>query len=165
MGDELKPLSKKHQRVLDEYLVCWSKVKAYQSAYPDIKYNAAKSSAVRLFTDANFSAHFQARLDEIHMSSDEALKLLADHARGDLGDFIDDYGGIDLVAAREAGKTHLIKKVESRVVRVNGKDRDTETITTKVELHDPQAAIDKLLRVSGKLKDPNITINVSLTDD
>src|SRR5689334_14078232 len=83
--NKLKPLSKRHQYVMDEYLVCWSKTVAYKKAYPSASHTSAKASAARLFADVNFSAHLQARLSEIHMSADEALALQTEIARVDLG--------------------------------------------------------------------------------
>jgi hypothetical protein len=81
---ELKPLSKKHQRVLDEYLICFVMVDAFHKVYPNITRESARSSASRLFMDVNFQEHLQARLDEVHMGAMEALKLQADIARGDI---------------------------------------------------------------------------------
>jgi terminase small subunit-like protein len=87
MTDELKPLSAQHQTVLDEYFLCWEKTMAYERAYPKASHNSAKTAAARLFADANFQAHLQARLSENHMSANEVLKRLADIGRGDLGLF------------------------------------------------------------------------------
>lgn len=84
---ELKPLSKPHQVVLDNYLILFHQTKAYMVAYPRAKETSARTAAARLFADANFSAHLQARLSEIHMGADEALKLQSDIARGDVGIF------------------------------------------------------------------------------
>ena len=87
MSDELKPLSKKHQQVLSEYLLCWSQWKAYHKIYPSVTPESARVMSSKLFADANFSAHLKARLDEVHMSADEALKLLAQIAHADMGVF------------------------------------------------------------------------------
>lgn len=87
MTEELKPLSKKHQRVLDNYVTYWRQTDAYWEVYPKNTYESAKTSAARLFANANFSAHLQARLDELQMSADEALKIQTDIGRGDVGIF------------------------------------------------------------------------------
>jgi hypothetical protein len=87
MTDDLKPLSPNHQIVLDKYLTCWEKTEAYKEAYPKASHASAKTSAARLFADANFQAHLQQRLAENHMSANEVLKRLADMARGDMGVF------------------------------------------------------------------------------
>lgn len=149
---DLKPLSKKHQRFVAEYLNCFNGTRAYMKVYPKSSYEAAMVSASELLRNPNISAAIDERKDAVLLQFDESMKILSNHARGDLGDFIDDYGGIDITAARQAGRTGLLKKVESRVVRVNEKGKDTETITTRVELHDPQSAIEKILKVQGKIK-------------
>jgi Terminase small subunit. len=87
MTDELKPLSQSHQAVMDEYFQCWEKTEAYKRVYQKASHNAARTSAARLFAEANFQAHLQQRLAENHMSADEVLKRLADIGRGDLGLF------------------------------------------------------------------------------
>ena len=165
---DLKPLSKKHQRVLDEYLICFSQWRAYQRVYPNTTYDSAKAAASKLFTDINFSAALAERLNESHMSADEAIKRMSDIARGDIGKFLDRMGSLDIEAAREAGLTPLIKKIKQRTVTKIGKkndDDDTETHDLEIELYSAKDAIDTILKVGGKLKDSELTINVRLTDD
>ena len=86
---ELKPLSKKHQIVLDSYLVSWNQTKAYRIAYPAASETVARTMASRLFADANMQAHIRERTSELHMSADEALSRMAEMAKGDIADFID----------------------------------------------------------------------------
>ena len=121
---ELKPLSKKHQRVLNEYLLCFKQVEAYQKVYPKATYDSAKALASNLFTDINFSAHLQSRLDEAHMSADEALKLQADIARGDITQFFTPIGNLDFDKLMESGNGRLVKKIKQRTITKIGK---TET--------------------------------------
>lgn len=169
MSDELKPLkplSKKHKRVLDEYLICFVQWKAYKAVYPESSEEVCRTSSSRLFADANFKAHLEARLNEVHMSADEAIKRLADMARGDVSDFLNGFGGVDLEKAK--GKTHLIKKLKQRTITKIGKgekDEDTEITDTEVELYSALDAIEKILKIGGKLKDADININVNFTDD
>ena len=101
----------------------------------------------------NISEVIEERLAEVHMSADEALALLADQARGDLGEFINDFGGIDISQVRKEGKTKLIKRWKTKTVTINGKQEDKEIHTEDLELYDAQAAIDKVLRIHGKYKD------------
>ena len=97
------------------------------------------------------------------MSADEALAILADQARSDLGDFIDIesmFFRINLEKAQEAGKTHLIKKIKDKVVMTSNQDgEETETHSLEIELYDAQSALDKVLRVAGKYKD-TLDVNV-----
>jgi hypothetical protein len=72
---------------------------------------------------------------------DKVVQRLAEHAEGDIGDFItvneDGSFAFDLVKARAAKKTHLIKKLK----------HDAESGAPVIELHDPQAALDKIARM------------------
>lgn len=155
MSDELKPLNRKQKRVLDEYLICFVQWKAYKAAYPDSSDEVCRTSSSRLFADANFQAHLQARLNEAHMSADEALKLMADIARGDIGDFVNDFGGVDIGQARKLGKTRLIKKVKTKTITVNGngKSEDKEIVEEEIELYPADSAIRDILKIHGKFKD------------
>ena len=151
----LKPLSKKHQLVLDEYLTHFSQFKAYWKVYPEVTYDSARSAAARLFADVNFNAHLQLRLAEFHMSADEALKRLSEMARADLGDFAEatKEGGwiFNMEAAKNSGFTKLIKRVKQKTITfpIAGKVE----VEFDIELHDSQAALDKIMRFYGKYKD------------
>lgn len=72
---------------------------------------------------------------------DKVVGRLVEHAEGDIGDFItvneDGSFAFDLKAAKEAGKTHLIRKLK----------HDAESGAPVIELHDQQAALDKLARM------------------
>jgi hypothetical protein len=93
------------------------------------------------------------------MSADEALLLLSDMARGDLADIMEITsisGDLDLLKAKESGKSKLIKKFKQRTIIHQGKsesDEDREVHNLEVELYDAQAALDKILKVHGKYKD------------
>jgi len=148
---DLKPLSKKHQRVLDEYLLCFNQTRAYQKVYPKTTYDSAKALASNLFTDVNFSAHVSARLEDVHMNADEALKLTADIARGDVSGYLNTFGGIDIDKVRENGR--LIKKIRTRTITKIGKtdtDEDTEITDTEIELYPADSAIERILKMHGK---------------
>jgi hypothetical protein len=90
------------------------------------------------------------------MSADEALKLTADIARGDVTEFITGFGNIDIDAVRKSGKGRLIKKIKQKTVTKIGKgesDEDTEVLDTEIELYDAQAALRDILKIHGKFTD------------
>lgn len=159
MAKYKKPkLTDKQKVFIDEYLKCFNAAKAARQAGYSEKsaYNIGWENVRK----PEIQAEITARLDEVHMGSDEALKLLADMARGDLGDFmaISSVGfSLDLETAREEGKTKLIKKVSQKTI-IDGK-QDKETHIIDIELHDAQAALEKILRVHGKFKDPGTKEN------
>ena len=163
-----KPLSIKHSKFVDEYLRCFNGTQAYLLVYPKATYESAKANSARLLTNDNIKAEITARLAEAHMTADEALKRLADMARGDVTEFITPFGAFDIEAVKAAGKGHLIKKIKQRTITKIGKgdeDEDTEVHDTEIELYSAKDAIDTILKVGGKLKDANLTITVNLTDD
>lgn len=156
---ELKPLNRKHQRFVEEYLQTFNGTQAYLRVYPKSTYDAARANAARLLASDNIAAAVKERLDEAHMSADEALKLLSGMARGDIAELMDvtSMGFVlDIKKAQEKGLTRLIKKVKQKTVTKIGKkedDEDTEVHELEVELYDAQAAIDKILKVHGRYLD------------
>ena len=152
----LKPLSRKHQMVLDQYLILFSQWRAYQAVYPNTTYDSAKAASSKLFTDVNFLAHLSDRLSEVHMSADEALKLVTDIARGDVAELMDISSvgfNLDMAEAKRKGLTRLIKKVKQKTITKIGKkdgDDDTEIHELEIELYDAQAAQRDLLKIHGK---------------
>jgi len=157
--EELKPLSRKHQKVLDEYLLGFNQWKAYKKAYPKITDESARSLSSKLFADVNFLDHLKARLNEVHMSADEALKLTADIARGDIAQLMDVSSvgfSLDMSKAKELGLTGLIKKVKQKTVTHIAKsesDEDREVVELEVELYDKQVALRDILKITGKFVD------------
>jgi len=84
---ELKPLSKKHSAFVDEYLRLFNGTRAYLRVYPHVKEHTARVNASKLLADTSISDAIKQRMDELHMSADEALQLLADQGRANIGDF------------------------------------------------------------------------------
>jgi phage terminase small subunit len=161
-----KPLTRKQQVFVNEYLICFNGAEAARRAGYSEK--SARTIAADLLAETNISEQIQARLSEVHMSADEAIKRLSDMARGDIGQFMDRLGSLDIQAARDAGLTPLIKKIKQRTITKIGKkddDDDTEIHDLEIELYSAKDAIDTILKVGGKLKDTELTINVRLTDD
>lgn len=80
-------LSKKHCLFVEEYLKQFNATKAYLTVYPKSSYDSARANSARLLANDNISKEIQARLAEVHMSADEALKHMADMGRSDMGVF------------------------------------------------------------------------------
>jgi phage terminase small subunit len=177
MTDEIK-LTRKQQVFIDEYLKCWNAAEAARLAgYSE---RSAYSQGWENLRKPEIAAAIQARLDEAHMSADEALKLLADQARADIGEIMEatTFGyNFDMRKAKEIGFTRKIKKVKQKTVTIMGKgedSEDTEIHTIEIELYDAQAAIDKILRVHKKYTAPedegkqlniNVTVKGSNAED
>jgi len=156
MTEELKPLSRKHQRVLDEYLVCFNQWRAYKKVFPKVTDESARALSSKLFADVNFLGNLTKRLNEAHMSADEALKLQSDIARGDMAQLMDVYStgfNLDMAKAKELGLTRLIKKVKQKTtthIAKSESDEDREVVELEIELYDAQAAIRDVLKIHGK---------------
>lgn len=164
---EDKPLTKKETLFVDYLFICG--LNGYAAAVKaGFSERSGYTIASQLLRKVNIAKVVEARLNEVHLSADEALAILAKHARGDIGDLMEitplGYT-INLEKAKANGLTGLIKKIEQQTITINGRDEDKEIHTEKIELHDPQSAIRDILRVHGKIKEPNLTINVKLTDD
>lgn len=163
MTDEVKPLTKKQEIFVNEYLQCFNGAEAARRAGYSEK--NARDTASDLLANPDISRHIQSRLNEVHMSADEALKLTADIARGDVTEFITGFGNIDIDAVRKSGKGRLIKKIKQKTVTKIGKgesDEDVEILETEIELYPADAALDKVLKVHKKYSDaPTVNINMS----
>ena len=161
-------LTNKQRVFVNEYLRCWNATEAaLRAGYSS---RSARQIGQQNLSKHDISAEIQSRLQEIHMSADEALALLADHARGDIGEFMDvSQMGFNLQLLDEEGNrknTRVIKKIKQKTTTFIAKkesDEDREVHEIELELYDAQAAIDKVLRVSGKYKD-TLDLNVRSYD-
>lgn len=141
----------KHKRFAHAYVrLKFNGQKAYQHVYGNkVKDESARVSASRLLQDDNIKKIIDALLESEHLSTAEALHILSDHAKGDVGQYVDEYGNIDLEQMKADGMTHLIKEVE--IVETSGEK--SSTTRRKIKFHDPQNAINMILRVQGKFND------------
>lgn len=146
-------LTRKREAWINEYLHCWNATEAARR----VGFAHPNTQGPRLLLDVSIKAEIQARLSENAMSADEVLHRLAEHARGNMGDFIDIESmsfSLNLQKAKELGLTHLIKKVKDRVVMTSNRDgEETETHTLEIELYDAKSALDTLAKYHGLLVD------------
>ena len=161
--EELKPLSKKHQLFVDYYLQCFNATQAYLRVYPSSSTDAARANAARLIATDNVSVEIQARLAEVHMSAEEALKLQADIARADMGEFYDDNLVLDFREAKRLGLTKLVRKIKQKTTTFIAKkesEEDREVHEIELELYPADTAQERILKIHGKLKGDAPVINV-----
>jgi hypothetical protein len=103
-------------------------------------YASPHPEGARLLQNATIRAAIDAKLEGPALAADEILARLSEVASTDMDDFvrITARGGtLDLKRAQERGKTHLIKSL-----------RPTK-YGLAIELHDSQAALEKLGRYHG----------------
>jgi phage terminase small subunit len=145
-------LSKKHSAFVDEYMRLFNGTKAYLRIYPHSSSKSARANAARLIATDNIAQAIEERLKELHMGAEEVLKLLADMARGDMGEFLDVSGmgfNLDLQDAKARGLTKLIRKVKQKTTTYLAKkesEEDREVNELEIELYDAQAALEKIGR-------------------
>ena len=157
MTDEPRKLTNKQRLFIDYYLQSFNASDAARKAgYSE---RTARQIGQENLSKPDIQAEIQARLQEVHMSADEALKLTADIARADIAQLMDVSSmgfNLDMSKAKELGLTGLIKKVKQKVtthIAKSESDEDREVIELEVELYDKQAAIRDILKVHGKFVD------------
>jgi len=158
---ELKPLSKKDEVFISEYLKSFNATEAYLKVHPKAQRESAWVSASRLLSTDKVKNAITERLLQVHMSADEALKLQSDIARGDITSLMDDNGQIDIKAIKRNNKGKLIKKIKQRTtIKIAKKesDEDTEIHETEIELYAADVAQERILKITGKIKDPQPVI-------
>jgi phage terminase small subunit len=113
-------LTPQMQVFINAYIVCLNATEAARVA----KYGGDDASlaahASRLLRNGKVAREIDKRLAQHAMSANETLARVTQIGRGDLGDIINESGGIDLLEAKRRAKSHLIKRFK----------RKTKTITT-----------------------------------
>lgn len=137
-----RKITRKRQAFIDAYFICGfnGTAAARMAGYAGNDATLAQIAYENLRIP-EIAAAIDARMAEHAMSANEILARLTDHARGDIGDIYDEStGAIDWQKARQMGRTSLIKKIEQTTVTTE----DSEIHTFKLELHDPQKAMQLL---------------------
>ncbi len=172
--------TKAHTALMDYFLMGGGRsLEKLRQSY--IETTSNKPPSVHLRTLAGWSSrhHWQARIAqqaridnalalaqyrERHMSGDEALALISDIARGDMGDFADVLSLADLA---KLDKSPLVKKA---TFHHSSNEDGTTTGRLTIDLHDAQKALELILKHHGAFAADNVNQNVNidftaLTDD
>lgn len=114
---------------------------------------AVRVTAHRMLTNANVQTEIQERTRErlkgVKATGDELYFLLSDHLRADIGDLSHCFrdGKFDMVLAKKQDLSRLIRKYKTR-------ETPSGEFITEIELHDSQAAAQKLARMFGMEQQP-----------
>lgn len=148
---EIAPVSEselllRHQKFIEEYLVCFNGTLAYQLTYPDATYETAMANSSALLRNTKIKAELERRFSERMMSKKEVLQRLQDQANATLLPFvkIDEDGHIYFNFKDPEAKRsfHLIKKVKHKKTTTSNSIVTETEHWVEVELHDPQKALE-----------------------
>lgn len=155
-------LSNKHQAFVDAYLKTFNATKAaIEAGYSE---DTARQQGSRLLTYADIKAALRTRYEENAMDANELLHHLAEIARGNIGDVIDDKGNLDLDKARQLGKSPLIKSVRSRTTTYTDKGGDgADTFETEVGMYDRMKALELIGKHLAMFTD-KVQVNMTIED-
>lgn len=145
-------LSHKRQAFVNEYFKDWNETAAADRA----GYKNPNKIGPRLVKVGEIAAEISRRVAENTMGANEALAVMSEMARTDMGNYVRVAGGVPVIdfekAARD-GKLGMVKKI------TYGRG------TVSFELYDKQRATEIIMRHHGLLKDGatiNININIEL---
>lgn len=154
-------LTRKQELFVEEYLTTFNATQAAIAAGYSQK--TARAIGAENLTKPDIATVISQRLRETAMGADEVMMRLAEHARGNLGDFLSTTpdGEIQLNLDNPKASTRLIKEVtQRRTVR-----EDVEETVLTVKLYDAQAAL-QLIGKHHKLFTEKIEIDdTGLTDE
>lgn len=135
-------LTGKQQRFITEYLKCLNATEAARRAEYDGNDVTLASIGYENLRKPQIASRIEEEFAKHTMSAAEVLYHLTAIGRTDISDVLDDKGNIDLVKARERGKTGIIKKVKSRMITTE----DSDIVETEVEPMDKVKALELLAK-------------------
>jgi len=148
--NKLKP---KHKAFVDAYFrLAMNATDAYAEAYPKASRETARRNGSTLLTNTDIRSEIDRIFSEQVMSPSEVLKRLSDMGKANLLPFIritdEGFTYFDFSHPDAKNYFHLIKKIKTkRTRRVEGKGENAEVWEdewVEVELHDAQAALEKI---------------------
>jgi phage terminase small subunit len=134
-------LTDKQEMFVNEYLKCFNATKAAKKAGYSEKTAGAIGS--ENLAKPEIASRIRERMQAAAMDTNEVLYHLAQIARGDMDDVLDDHGTIDLFKARDAGKTNLIKRVKTKSITTADKDGEgSDIFESETEAYDRMRALE-----------------------
>lgn len=145
-------LTNKQRVFVAEYVVDFNATRAAIAAgYSE---NSAANIGYENVRKPDIAAEIERTIAHRCMTQSEVLTRLTEHARGDVGDFINVVDGVpsfDFSAASEQGKMRIIRKLKTKTKTYLPKDPDADTTITETEvdfeLYDAQAALVHIGRI------------------
>jgi phage terminase small subunit len=132
-----RELTDKQRLFIESYLQCWNATKAAREAGYGGDNNTLGAIGSENLAKPKIRKYIRERLNSAAMTTDEVLARLSEQARSDIGDFVGAAGVIDLEAARDEGKTRLLKSISWTK---NG---------IRIEVYDGQKALELIGKAHG----------------
>lgn len=159
-------LTAKQRLFVEHYLDCLNATKAAERA----GYAKPRQQGSRLLTFVDVRAAVDEGLRQRAMGKDEIVARLAEHARGDMRDFLrlGDDGEPLWVELADEKPLHLIKEIEiTKTTRQEPGNPDALLYDhkVKIKLYDAKSALDTLAKVSGLLKEGQGGVLLNVTPE
>jgi phage terminase small subunit len=154
MADKTIRLTRKQRLFVNNYVRCLNATEAARASGYGNTYSSAAVAGHQLLKKPKIKSEVTRLLEKRTIPESEVISRLADMATASMEDFINPSSlsgrvEINLAKARQRGKLHLLKKFKRKI------DGSVE-----IELHDSQAALDKLVRIYGI----NAPTQIAITD-
>ncbi len=161
---EKNELTGKQRAFVDAYFACrFNGTEAARRAGYGGDDNALAAAASRLLINVKVKEEIARRWKAHGMTAEEVTARLTEQARGNMEDFLrfnelEDEAGqkrttfarLDLPAARDAGKLHLVKSLSWTKEGV------------RIELYSAKDALDSIAKTLGMFKDQSTNLNIDL---
>jgi phage terminase small subunit len=154
-----RKLTGKQRKFIDEYFVDFNATRAAQRARYKGNENTLAATGSRLLRNVKVAEVISERLKESAMCADEVLSRLAEQARGEHRNYMQEDGSLDVGRLVKDGMAHLIK-----AIRPGRKG-------TIYEFHDQQRALELIGKHHGIFNDKseqqavNVGVNVYLPEN
>lgn len=156
-------LTLKQSAFVDHYILTGNATDSAVKAGYSLDRNSAHVIGSRLLRKVTVASEIKRRLGINICSSTETLELLSKHARADLTDVLNNDGQFDFAKAK---RKRLLKKLKTKKTTRRTKDgEEIEDITHEYEIHDPQAALEKLGRFHNLWAETSSSVNVNINVD
>lgn len=156
-------LTLKQSSFVDHYILTGNATDAtVKAGYTEDRDSAAQVGS-RLLRNVKVAAELKRRLGLAVCSSSEVLELLSKQARADLTDVLAVDGSFDFAKAK---RKRLLKKLKTKKTIRRTKDgEEIEDISHEYEIHDPQAALEKLGRFYNLWAETTTSVNLNINLD
>lgn len=164
-------LNEQQKRFCEAYVVDWNATQAYLKAYPNSGYDAARSSAVRMLTNANVAAYIEdCKKRTAELAGISALKVALEHKKiafQSAANLRQDWDTVKEWDSLTDEEKAIISEIEVTEKVLNGGDEDLQVLERKLKYktYDKHKSLDALAKMLG-FNEPerlNVSGNINFT--